>query len=252
MKKRIISLCMVVCLLAVAIVGGTMAYFTDTDTDTNVMTMGKVSIEQKEWMRTEDLSGLKEYEAQPLIPAVIYSDLQTGTLATSWGASAYKEDTTHKYTVEGLDDNFQMPSKDYMKNVVDKIVTVTNTGNEAVYVRTILLIEDAEKNVMPNLEMMYDSNVSFKMVGYVTISNIQYYVIEFIYTDAVAPEETTLPSAMAFWMNPSATAASVPADFDIIAYSQAVQADGFTSAEKALDTAFGDVTTANTAWYVTE
>ncbi|MBO5298561.1 MAG: signal peptide protein, partial [Clostridia bacterium] len=30
MKKKILSLCLVVCLLATAIVGGTLAYFSDT------------------------------------------------------------------------------------------------------------------------------------------------------------------------------------------------------------------------------
>ena len=252
MKKRIISLCMVVCLLAVAIVGGTMAYFTDTDTDTNVMTMGEVSICQDEWMRTENLSGLQAYEAQTLIPAVIYSDLTTGTLADSWGESAYKVDAEHLYTVDGGAYTFKMPSKDYMKNVVDKIVTVTNTGDEAVYVRTILLIENPEDKVINNLEMVYNTNVAWEMVGNVTIGTTQYYVIEMIYADAIAAGKTSEPSALAFWMNPKANSTDVPADFDIIAYSQAVQADGFISAEKALDTAFGDVTTANTNWYVTE
>ncbi len=248
MKKRIISLCMVVCLLAVAIVGGTMAYFTDTDTDTNVMTAGKVTIRQDEWMRTTDLTGLKAYEAQPIIPAVIYD--ANGNVMSGWGE--YAEDTTRQYTVTGLNDTFQMPSKDRMKNVVDKIVTVTNTGDEDVYVRTILLIENTDNKVIPNLEMMYDSNLTPNWVGNTNINGTTYYVIEFIYKDAVAPNETTLPSAMAFWMKPGAKSTDVPADFDIIAYSQAVQADGFTSAEKALDTAFGDVTTDNTTWYVTE
>ena len=30
MKKKIIALCLVVCLLAIAVIGGTLAYFTDT------------------------------------------------------------------------------------------------------------------------------------------------------------------------------------------------------------------------------
>lgn len=46
-KKKIISLCLVVCLLATAI-GGTLAYFTDTDSEKNTFTVGKVDIEVSE------------------------------------------------------------------------------------------------------------------------------------------------------------------------------------------------------------
>ena len=48
MKKKIISLCLVVCLLATAIVGGTLAYFTDTDSEKNTFTVGKVDIDVSE------------------------------------------------------------------------------------------------------------------------------------------------------------------------------------------------------------
>ena len=43
-KKKIISLCLVVCLLATAI-GGTLAYFTAEETARNVITSGAVSVE---------------------------------------------------------------------------------------------------------------------------------------------------------------------------------------------------------------
>lgn len=45
MKRKITALCLVVALLAVAVVGGTMAYFTDTDEATNVFTIGNIKIE---------------------------------------------------------------------------------------------------------------------------------------------------------------------------------------------------------------
>lgn len=48
MKKKILALCVVVSLSAVAIIGGTLAYFTDTDTATNVFTTGKVDIALEE------------------------------------------------------------------------------------------------------------------------------------------------------------------------------------------------------------
>ena len=45
MKKKVISLCLVVALVAIAVIGGTLAYFTDTtDTKDNVFTVGNVNI----------------------------------------------------------------------------------------------------------------------------------------------------------------------------------------------------------------
>jgi len=48
MKKRILAIALVVCLLATALVSGTLAYFTDTDDATNTFTVGNVSIDLTE------------------------------------------------------------------------------------------------------------------------------------------------------------------------------------------------------------
>ena len=48
MKKKIITSCRVVALLAVGIVGASLAYFTDKDAKDNVFTTGKVDISLKE------------------------------------------------------------------------------------------------------------------------------------------------------------------------------------------------------------
>ena len=45
MKKKIVTLCLVAALAATAVVGGTLAYFTDTDTADNVFTTGNVDID---------------------------------------------------------------------------------------------------------------------------------------------------------------------------------------------------------------
>ena len=48
MKKKILALCLVVALAATAVIGGTLAYFTDTESKTNTFTVGNVDIELKE------------------------------------------------------------------------------------------------------------------------------------------------------------------------------------------------------------
>ena len=45
MKKKITALCLCVALLAVAVVGASLAYFTDTDNATNTFTVGNVKID---------------------------------------------------------------------------------------------------------------------------------------------------------------------------------------------------------------
>ena len=45
MKKKILTMCLVAALAATAIVGGTLAYFTDTDEATNEFTIGNVKID---------------------------------------------------------------------------------------------------------------------------------------------------------------------------------------------------------------
>ena len=48
MKKKILTICLIVALAATAIIGGTLAYFTDKDEATNTFTMGNVKIDLKE------------------------------------------------------------------------------------------------------------------------------------------------------------------------------------------------------------
>ena len=44
MKKKITAICLCVALLAIAIVGATLAYFTDNDSAKNTFTVGNVKI----------------------------------------------------------------------------------------------------------------------------------------------------------------------------------------------------------------
>lgn len=55
MKKKILSLCLVVALAATAVIGGTLAYFTDTDTETNVFTAGDIAIDIEEIFPEDEL-----------------------------------------------------------------------------------------------------------------------------------------------------------------------------------------------------
>lgn len=57
MKKKIVALALVICMLAIAIVGGTLAYFTDTKTVENTFTAGQVKIKLDEAKVKKDDAG---------------------------------------------------------------------------------------------------------------------------------------------------------------------------------------------------
>lgn len=85
MKKKIVSVCLVVCLLATAIIGTTLAYFTDTAEVTNTFTVGNVDITLDE--TDVDIYGVKESETRvtenkyKLIPGRDYIKDPTITVA---------------------------------------------------------------------------------------------------------------------------------------------------------------------------
>lgn len=68
MKKKIIALALVLCLVAVAVVGGTLAYFTDEDNAENVFTVGNVDIDLTEpkWEETGKAEAEDAYPGEPL------------------------------------------------------------------------------------------------------------------------------------------------------------------------------------------
>ncbi|MGN1413014.1 MAG: TasA family protein [Anaerovoracaceae bacterium] len=70
MKKKILSICLVACLALTAVVGGTLAYFTDsTDAKVNEFTVGNVGIDLTEpnWKGDATLMPGKSYDKDPTI-----------------------------------------------------------------------------------------------------------------------------------------------------------------------------------------
>lgn len=68
MKKKALTLCLALALSATAVVGGTLAYFTDTDQKDNVFTVGNVDIEltEPEWEKTGKVDAETVYAGEPL------------------------------------------------------------------------------------------------------------------------------------------------------------------------------------------
>ena len=68
MKKKIVSTILVAALAATAVIGGTLAYFTDEDAKTNVLTVGNVDITLTEpgWEATGKEEAKDAYPGEPL------------------------------------------------------------------------------------------------------------------------------------------------------------------------------------------
>ena len=131
MKKKLVTGALLCAFGAVAVTGGTLAYFTDTDDADNIFTVGSVAIELVEQQRNDDGSALEAFEQNKVLMPIVGS--AQGTSEEVGG-------------VAGL------PTA---ANYVDKIITVNNTGKSPAYVRVFLAIPvvldnvgDASQNVL--------------------------------------------------------------------------------------------------------
>lgn len=100
MKKKIAVISLAVAIFAIAVVGGSLAWFNDTDTVENTFVVGDIDIEQIE----ENADGTEFTQNQVMLPIV----------------------------------NTTSPSSDV--NYIDKIVTVENTGKNDAYIRTYVAV----------------------------------------------------------------------------------------------------------------
>lgn len=116
MKKKILSIALVVAMVAV-IAAGSLAYFTDKDDATNTFTVGNVKIDLLEKERDGN-GGLKDFTQNKNLYPIVGS-------------------------AQGAKDALGMPTA---KNYVDKIVTVKNTGTEKAYIRAYFAIPSALDN----------------------------------------------------------------------------------------------------------
>ena len=235
-------------LTAALAIGGTVAYLQSEDSDVNVMTLGNVKIEQIEQEYDENGNLVDFTQDKPLYPYV--GKLGWKNLGDN---GAYRQFT--------------------MNNVIDKYVSVKNTGKSDAYVRTLIALEMGSLSIeelasVIGLSTNNENGSEFKFPGawnivkdYVdVIDGKNYNVMEFVHSAPLKPGETTVPSLLQVYLSKNATNEHVEkldgngnGKYDILVLSQAVQAAGFenanaalqsrtpsfAAAKAALDTAFG-------------
>ena len=223
-NKKILSVVLVVALVASLAVGMTVAYLQDTDSNTNVMVVGSVYIDQNEWQLDENGNREAFEQNKPAIPGV-YDGNEPGV-----------DPATGLFT-------------DDVKNEIDKMVDVTNTGKSAAYVRTLVAIECPDKSFEKLLHI--NSGMDYETVGYITVDGVNYLLLTYTYENPLLPGDTTGYSLKQIVLDCIADNEDVEKlgdEMTVLVYSQAVQSDGFANAETALNAAFGEVTTTNHPW----
>lgn len=239
MKKSTLLMIVSVVLAMTLSLGSTLAYLQDSDSDVNVMTLGSVYIEQHEQERGEN-GELKDYPEYPV----------TNPLYPAIGELAADE----KLTIDDV--NYGMWGNN---NVLDKIVTVENTGKSGAYVRTIFAVEDhVAGGNNANLVLNWNkdgnwTNYSDKLLDNVEIEGATYDVYVAYYNGILASKVTSVPSLLQVALNYTAGNADIEAygdELNILVLSQAVQTEGFDGAVAALNEGFGGVTEVNVkAWF---
>ena len=240
MKKKILTICLIVALAATAIIGGTLAYFTDTDKATNTFTVGNVKIELIEQQRGEN--GLEPFEQNKNLMPIVGS------------AQGEQE------IVGGV----KLPTAE---NYVDKIMTIKNTGKSDAYVRIFVAVPTALQNGQtpnaPRYDVLHwnfngDSCAEGEWTDEIVVANpiningVDYKIYSRTYTTALkANDVTATPAYIGFYLDKTVdmnadgeytvdwgNGAEV-IDYDlsqgveIPVFAQAIQADGFDSAEAA-------------------
>ena len=241
--KKIIAWLLVLSLTAAISIGATLAYLTDTDEDVNVMTLGKVKIDQLEYERIDDETADEKAEVQefhdnkPLYPAITDKDFDytPGDTEVDWTQIG-----KDGYTTEIWD-----PSK--INNELDKMVFVKNKGNYDAFVRTVFAFEAGNYETLDQFRQMVHMNLNETDWTWqwaqtpVTVGESAYFIATATYSKVLAPDALTEISLSQIALDKTATNADVEAfgeTYQILVKTQAIQADGFENPVAALNDGF--------------
>lgn len=193
--KRILAMVLSVAIIASLAIGGTVAYFTDSDAATNVFTVGNVKIKLLEQQR--DGSSLKNFEQNKNLMPIVPDLNDDGEVVT-------KRDTLGMNTAQ----NYQ-----------DKIVRVENTGKSEAWVRIFVAVPAAlENEVDSKVALHWDTGENFvenstggsnyttefgeaKFINKQTFANVEYNIYCFTRQTPLQPEQTTAAALVGFYLD---------------------------------------------------
>ena len=252
MKKKILALSLCVVMLAIAIVGGTLAYFTDTKSATNTFTVGNVKIDLIE--QQKGAKGLETFnQDKVLVPgksndgnavskivtvkntgnndAWVWVDLKIPAYLVSNEYPTDESKNALHWNSYGCF-NVEYNSGDYWRlavsdGIVDNNHKVTDTD--------MVAVEDGLWN-------------DFKYVGKENIDGVEYVVIRTTMDKTLPKGKISLPCLAQVYMDwrvktnaegtkfilPAGDPISVDKSWEIIVNAYAIQADGIANVEDAV------------------
>lgn len=252
-KKTILVAAIAVMLVAALVVGGTLAYFTDTKSADNTFTVGNVDIELLESSLHRENAGYVGTPGEKLNPdnAELRSEvLKLGSNNTSpykAGDTFYTDEQIKANAREYKCDNVMLnPGESY-----HKMPYVVNTGKNAAYIRIRVMIPAALDTAILNSSMYTTTalnNKEFTMAydstGTVERDGVMYNVYTFTRIDPLAAGEMTYWNVWGtIHMDTTATNEQIAqllpnGTFNVLVEADAIQADGFANATDAF-AAFG-------------
>ena len=241
MKKKILAFAMVFALAAVAVVGGSLAYFTDEDETENTFAVGNVNISMIEQQRNEQNPDmLSPYvDGSTLIP-VVENEKESPVITNG------DNDETN---------DVALPSEANYANYIDKIVRVSNTGKSQAYVRAFIAIPSSIDafTLDGGLHLSLGESKSWEDLipaGTATINSIKYNVYSRINSEVVESWTTTAPAYSGIYLDKDVDADengnliingntvgrstyTVEGKVVIPVLAQAIQVAGFDTADEA-------------------
>ena len=248
MKKKLTAIFLCIALVAIAIVGASMAYFTDTKEATNTFTVGNVKIKLLESSLHRENAGIANGQTSD---SELWSDVaKEGSGNTSkykagdtFYTDAQIEANAERYTCE----NRQLiPGRSY-----HKMPYVKNVGNNDAYIRIRVMIPADLDTAVLSSSMCTSAamrNQEFTMAienGAVERDNIKYNVYTFTRIDPLAPGEMTYWNVWGtIHMDTSVTSAQSEelfgedgiysnGVFPVLVEADAIQSEGFADATAA-------------------
>lgn len=274
MKKKIVAFTLVIAMLAIAIVGGSLAYFTDFDEKENVIVIGNVSAKlyESKYHRGANSSSYLFMTGQPedLDDATIVADDATYHTDYLPNATLMPFDLKSSHRVQSMFEECTVAKNAYVQN--------TSTTNDCFVMVSYLIpadiapyldifyvdtqfveeddeILDADARTLDNTdksEPVYthvsSSGANFVEQGAypVEIDGEEYYVADFIYLEHLTPGEFTQYSPISkITLIPTVTEKTIEElglaedrQFDILVEARVIQADGFYNALEAFTAYF--------------
>ncbi len=246
MKKKLTAIFLCVALAAIAIVGASLAYFTDTKSATNTFTVGNVKIDLLESSLHRENAGIANGTTST---SELWSDVdKEGSGNTSKykaGDTFYTDAQIEANAAEYKCENVQLiPGRSY-----HKMPYVKNVGKNDAYIRIRVMIPADLDTAILNSSIYTQTaldkkefTMAYDNSGTVDRDGVKYNVYTFTRLDPLAPEEMTYWNVWGI-IKMDTDVTSEEAEqllakysngvFPVLVEADAIQAEGFANATAA-------------------